>query len=96
MLFPYDIQFMRTITFLAFETMCKVSKDNIISLLTIFALRNTRVHVGSSDSSDIIIYIETSVNETFSFCTILRIPNINPNNSYIRFRRHVNDVQMRY
>jgi len=84
--------FMRTITYLAFETMCKESKGNIIPLPTIFALRNTRVHIGSSDSSDIIIYIETSVNETFSFCTILRIPNINLNNSYVRFRRHLNDM----
>lgn len=47
----------------------------------IFALINTRVHVGSSYSSDMLTYIETSV--TFGFHAILRIPNVDPDYGYI-------------
>jgi len=93
--FPMMFNFMKTIVFLAFGTMCKANKSNITPLLTILALRNTRVYIGSSNSSDIITYIKIFINETFSFFTILRIPNINPNNSYVRFRRYLNDVQIR-
>jgi len=90
--FPVMFNFIETIVFLAFGTMCKASKSSTTPLPTILTLRNTRVHIDSSNSSDIMTYIETSVNNTFSFCTILKIPNIDLNNSHVRFRRHLNDM----
>jgi len=52
-----------------------------ISLLpAILALRNARVHVGSSNSCNKPLYIETPVNKTFSLTSALNIPDVNPNN----------------
>jgi len=77
--------FMETIALLIFGTMYTASKSGIsISLLpTILALRDTRIHVGFSDSCDLLTYIEVFVNKILSFCTILRIPNINLYNSHV-------------
>jgi len=50
----------------------------------ILALRDARVHVGSSNSHNKPPYIETSVNKTFSLTFTLNISDINPNNQYIR------------
>ena len=73
--------FIRTIALLAFSTIYMIGKDSISLLPTILALRNTRVHIGSLDSSNMLFYIEISVNKTLSLCTILRVPNVNPYNS---------------
>ena len=75
--------FMRTVTLLTFDTMCIVDESGMFSLPIILALRNAKVHVGFSDSCNILSYIETSVNKILSLCTILRVPNINLYNSYI-------------
>ena len=55
-------------------------------LPTSFVLRDTRIHIGSSNSCDKPPYIKTSVNKTFSLTTTLNIPNVNPNNRHIRLR----------
>jgi len=56
--------------------MCIADKSGIFLLLTILILRNTRVYVSFLDSSDMLFYIETSVNRTLSLHTSLRVPNI--------------------
>ena len=50
----------------------------------ILALRDARVHVGSLHSRNKPPYIETPVNKTFNLTSALNIPDINPNNRYIR------------
>ena len=55
-------------------------------LLTILALRDTRIHVGASHHHDDTSYIETSVNNFLSIVTVLGIPFVNPDNSHVRFR----------
>jgi len=50
----------------------------MIPLPTVLTLRNTRVHISSSDYSDMAFYIETPINKALCFHTILRIPNVNP------------------
>jgi len=75
--------FMRTVTLLAFGTMCTAGESSVFSLLTILALKNAKIHVGFLDSCDMLSYIETSVNKILSLCTILKVPNINLYNSYI-------------
>ena len=56
---------------------------SMLLLPTIFILENIKVHISSSYNSNILIYIKTSINKIFGFCTILKIPNINLNYSYI-------------
>ena len=56
------------------------------SLLAILALGDTRVYICFSNGSNIVAYVEASINQAFSFCTTLDIPNIDSNNNYIRFR----------
>ena len=55
-------------------------------LLAILALRDTRVHVSSTDSSYVLVYVEASVDQILSFGTILGVPYVNPNDSHVRFR----------
>ena len=74
---------MRTIILLTFGTMCIAGKSSMFPLLIILTLRNAKVYVGSSDGCDVLSYIKTSVDKTLSLCTILRVSNINPYNSYI-------------
>ena len=54
-------------------------------LLAILALRDTRVHVSSTNSSYVLAYVEASVDQILSFGAILGVPNVNPNDSHIRF-----------
>ena len=88
--FPVMFNFIRTVIFLVFETIY------ITLLLTILILRNAKIHAGSSNSSNMMIYIEVSVNKIFCFCTILRIANIDSYNSHIWFRRYLNKMWIRY
>jgi len=73
---PVVFDFMRTIILLIFSTMCITDKSGIFLLPTILILRNTRVYVSFLNSSDMLFYIETSVNRTPSLHTSLRVPNI--------------------
>jgi len=49
----------------------------------IFALRNSRVHVSTSDNSNIFTNIDALVDEAFGPATTLNIPNVYPNDKYI-------------
>jgi len=53
-------------------------------LPAIFALEDTWVHVCSSDCSDVVAYIEASVDEKFCVLTTLNIPNVDPNYGHIQ------------
>jgi len=54
---------------------------------TILALVNNLFHVGSSNGSDVVTYIETPVDQHFSISTTLNVPYIDPNNGHVRFQR---------
>jgi len=47
----------------------------------------------SSNSCNILFYIKIFINKTLSFCTILRIPNTNPYNSYVRLGESFSNVR---
>ena len=49
------------------------------------------VHVHPSDSQNVMTYIKASVNKTLCFCTILKIPNINPDYSYVRLWKYLDN-----
>jgi len=55
-------------------------------LSTILALRDTRIHVGTSHHCNDTSYIEMPVNDFLSIVTILGIPYVNPDDSHVQFR----------
>ena len=59
--------------------------------LTIFTLRNSRVHGSSPDYGDLITYIEASVDKEFSVTSALYIPNVDPDNGHVWFGRDFDD-----
>lgn len=70
--------------------------SGMIPLLTVLVLRNARIHVDSSNHSDMTSYIEVLVNKALCFHVILRIPNVNPNYGHVRFRRNLNNFRTEY
>jgi len=83
-------KFIQAIVFLTFYSVCVVYKSSMTLLLVVLALWNTRVYISSSDYSNMMAYVEEPVNETFCFCIILGISNVNPNHGYIRFGKNFN------
>jgi len=53
-------------------------------LPAIFALGDTWVHVCSLDCSNVVAYVEASVDEKFCVLTALNIPNVDPNYGHIQ------------
>ena len=52
-------------------------------LPAVLVLRNAWVHISTSDSGDVVSYIKTSVNESFSLIAALKIPYINLDNGHV-------------
>jgi len=68
----------------------------MILLLAVLALRNVRIYVDFSNHSDMISYIEVSINKALCFHAILRIPNVDPNHGHVRFRRCLDNFRTEY
>ena len=64
----------------------------VILLLAIFALGDTKVHIGTPHYSNNVSNIESSVDDFSSIATILVILNINLDNYYIQLGRDFNNV----
>ena len=54
-------------------------------LPAVVTLRDSRVHVGGSNRGDIPAKVERMIYQYFCFGTVLRVPNIKPDNSHVRF-----------
>ena len=61
------------------------SKGNVVPLPAILTLRDTGVHVSSTNSSYVLAYVEATVDQILSFGAILEVPYVDPNNSHVRF-----------
>jgi len=61
---------------------------------TILTLENSRVHVYSSNDSNIVAYVETPVVEYFDIAATLYIPYINLNDCYVEFWRDFDDSKL--
>ena len=57
----------------------------MILFSAILALRYAGIYISISDHSYVAFYIETSVDQSFSFITTLNIPNIDLYNCHARF-----------
>jgi len=85
-----------TVAFDIFGPMHVIHESHMTPFPTILTLRDTWVHIYSSNCYNVTSDIGTSVNEVFYPSTTLRVPDIDPNYSYIRFGRHFDDLGSRH
>lgn len=78
---------MRTIILDTFDFLNSTQKYRVVPPLTILTLGDSRIHVCSSNGSNVVTYIEASVNEYFGIVATVYILYINPNDYYIRFQK---------
>ena len=64
-------------------------------LPAVLALQNSRVHVRSSDHSNVIANIKTPVDKYFSVLATLYVPYINPDYCHVRFWGNLDYSQFR-
>ena len=62
---------------------------------TVLTLQNFRVHVHTTDSSNESSDIEILVDDCLGLCTILQIPDVDPNDSHVRFGRCFDNMRLR-
>jgi len=63
----------------------------VAPLLAVTTLRDARVHVGGFHRGNIPAKVERIIYQQFCFGTVLRIPNIKPDNSHVGFGRDFDD-----
>jgi len=85
--FSMMFRFVRPIAFDAFGSLDSAREYGMSPFPAVFTLWDSRIHVRSSDRSDIVAHIEASVNEKFGVLPALHIPNVYPNNGHIGFWR---------
>jgi len=84
-----------TVALDAFSSLNATRKGGVSPLPAILALGNSRIHIRTSNCDDVIAHIEAPVNEKFSVFSTLNIPDVNPNNGYIKLRRDFNNSRFR-
>jgi len=62
---------------------------------TILALRNFWIHISSLNCGNEAFYIEASVYDLFYVGTALRVPNVDPDDRHVGFRRDLDDARSR-
>ena len=62
-------------------------KSSVSLFLVVLALEDIRIYICTLDSCDMTSNIKASIDEILGFGTTLRIPNVDLDNSYVRFRR---------
>ena len=90
------LSFVRTITLDTFGSLDMAWQYCMSPLPVVLVLRNTRIHVGSSNCCDVPSYIEAPVNKTLCLTATLNVPNVNPDNRHIRFRWNLDDLWFWY
>ena len=66
-----------------------VEHSCISPLLAILALRDTRIHIGTLNGSNILSnIIEASIGETFSLTSVLDVLNVKPYDWHVRFGQY--------
>ena len=63
------------------------SEGGMSPLSVVLALQDSRIHIHTSNGSNITTNIKASIDECFGQRTTLRIPDVNPNNSHVQFWR---------
>ena len=77
--------FIQSIALNISRALSSVSKDDVFSLLVVFVLDDSKVHICTIYSGNVTSDIETIINEGFGRYITLKILYINLYDSYIRF-----------
>ena len=88
-------RFVWTIALDTFSSLNATRKGGVSPLPAILALGNSRIHIRTSNSGNVIAHIEAPVNEKFSIFSTLNIPDVDPNNGHVRLRRDFNNSRFR-
>ena len=86
------------ISFIALGTsrdMRVTTKCWVTPLPTVFTLRSSQICVCTSNGSNILSYIKTTVDDVLHWRTALWILYINPNHCHVRFKGYFNDSWLR-
>jgi len=81
-----------TITLNAFSSLYFAQEYSVSPLPAVFALEDTRIHICTSNSSDVAFYIEASINQLLHFLTTLNILNVYPDDGHIWFGRKFDNM----
>jgi len=85
---------MRTITLDIFSFLNSARKHRVVPPSTILALGDFWVHICSSNSSNVVAYVEVPVDEHFGITATLYILYINPDDCYIGFWGKFDDLRL--
>jgi len=67
----------------------------VAPLPAVVTLRNPGVHVSGPDSGDVLAKVEGMIYQQLCFGSILRIPNVKPDDSHVGFRRSFDNPGLR-
>jgi len=84
----------RTITLDAFGSLNSTQKHRVVSPPTILALGDSRIHVCSSNGSDVVTYVEAPVDEHFGIAATLYISYINLDDYHVGFWGDFDDSRL--
>ena len=82
-----------SVAFGASGDMRTTAECRVAPLPTVLALRDTWVHVGTSNGSDVASNIEASVDDVLSYRTALGIPDVHPNHHLVGFGGRFDDTR---
>ena len=85
-------RFVRSIILNTLQFLNSTRYSGVFQFPTIFTLWNTRVHVGSSDCSNILSHIKVLINKAFGLTPALNIPDINPNDQHVQLWRNFDSL----
>jgi len=74
---------MWAVAFGALDAMGTTCECGVSPLPAFAALGNTRVHISSSDSGDVLAKVEGMVDEGLCVGAVLRIPNVHPYDGHV-------------
>ena len=87
--------FVGSVTLNVSRPMYMICKSCITPLLAIFALRDFRVYICFSNGCNVTFNVETSVDESFSFGSILEVSNVHPYDHHVWFWRSFDNLGTR-
>ena len=83
---------MRSIVFDTLESLSSAHKSHIFLFPAVLVLRNFQVHICTTNSGNMVFYIETSVNKPFALLLLWTF-HVQLNDSYIQLRRHFDNLR---
>ena len=90
------LRFVRSIAFDTSGSMCSACYSQVSPLLVVLALRDSKIHVGTTYSGNKVSNVKTTVDDWLSFGTVLWVSDINLYYSWVRFGWSLNNVRLRH